>query len=164
MKKRILILSICILIISAFLSAFQLKTSAIATPIVAMHLLNYDSDEKLMDLERELPAYKAKGINLLFIEVDYHFDFKTHPELRENRFISAAGAKRFSEACKANGIKVIPQFQSLGHQSWAENTGKFLTVYPELDLTPGAFPGNKGIYCREWDVTNAKVNEIIFPM
>jgi hypothetical protein len=35
-------------------------------------------------------------------------------------------------------------------------------VYPELDLTPGAFAGNKGIYCREWDPLNPKVNEIVF--
>ena len=52
----------------------------------------------------------------------------------------------------------------LGHQSWAENTFPLLTKYPELDLTPGAFPNNKGIYCREWDPMNPKTNEIVFAL
>ena len=58
----------------------------------------------------------------------------------------------------------MPQFQCLGHQSWAKNTGPLLTKYPELDLTPGAYPENKGIYCREWDPTNPRVNEIVFAL
>jgi hypothetical protein len=52
----------------------------------------------------------------------------------------------------------------LGHQSWAENTHPLLTKYPELDLTPGAFPNNKGIYCREWDPMNPKTNRIVFAL
>lgn len=52
----------------------------------------------------------------------------------------------------------------MGHQSWAENTWKLLEVYPELDLTPGAFPNNEGLYCREWDVTNPRVYEIVFAL
>ena len=36
-----------------------------------------------------------------------------------------------------------------------------MTKYPELDITPDAFPGNKGIYCREWDPMNPRVYEIV---
>jgi hypothetical protein len=56
------------------------------------------------------------------------------------------------------------EFSCLGHQSWQENTGPLLTKYPELDLTPGAFPENEGIYCRAWDLLNPKVNEIVFAL
>lgn len=59
---------------------------------------------------------------------------------------------------------MVPQFQCLGHQSWKEHTSPLLTKYPELDLTPGAFPDNKKIYCREWDPLNPKTNEIVFPL
>jgi hypothetical protein len=52
----------------------------------------------------------------------------------------------------------------LGHQSWAKRTFPLLTKYPELDLTPGAFPENEGIYCREWDPMNPKTNEIVFAL
>ena len=78
--------------------------------------------------------------------------------------ITKAGAKRFLAACRENGIELVPQFMCLGHQSWAKNTQPLLTKYPELDLTPGAFPNNKGIYCREWDPMNPKTNEIVFAL
>lgn len=81
-----------------------------------------------------------------------------------SQLITRQGARRFAEICETHGIRLIPQFQALGHQSWAGTTFPLLTVYPELDLTPGAFPGNEGIYCREWDVTNPRVNEIVFPL
>src|SRR4029077_13339605 len=43
-------------------------------------------------------------------------------------------------------------------------TGPLLKKYPELDLTPNAFPENKGLYCREWDPMNPKTNEIVFAL
>ena len=33
-----------------------------------------------------------------------------------------------------------------------------------MDRHAGAFPQNKGIYCREWDPLNPKVNEIVFKL
>lgn len=136
-----------------------------AQNIKSVHLLNYNNDEALLKLGAKLESLSAKGINLIFLEVDYHFDFKSHPELRQsNNVITKNGAEAFAKLAESYGIKIVPQFQSLGHQSWSKNTWKLLTVYPELDLTPGAFPNNDSIYCREWDVMNPKVNEIVFPM
>jgi hypothetical protein len=105
------------------------------------------------------------GINCLILEVNYSFEFKSHPELRQgNRQISEAGAKQFLAACRENGIELVPQFMCLGHQSWAKTTFPLLTKYPALDLTPDAFRNNEGIYCREWDPTNPKTNEIAFAL
>ena len=104
------------------------------------------------DWPKQLPQLAKLGINCLILEVNYGFEFQSHPELRHgDRQITKAGAKRFRAKCNDNGIELVPQFQCLGHQSWSKNTGPLLTKYPELDLTPGAFPDNKGIYCREWD-------------
>jgi hypothetical protein len=66
--------------------------------------------------------------------------------------------------CSRNGIRLIPQFQCVGHQSWAKKTFPLLTVYPQFDITPGEFPDNEGIYCREWDPTNPQVNIIVFAL
>ncbi|MBP7569509.1 MAG: family 20 glycosylhydrolase [Acidobacteria bacterium] len=134
-------------------------------PWVALHVLNYETDADLAALEQQLPALAARGVNVLVLEVDYAFEFRSHPELRRpEKPITRRGARRFVEACRSHGIAVIPQFQSFGHQSWAKNTGPLLTIYPELDLTPGAFPGNEGIYCREWDPMNPRVNRIAFAL
>jgi len=131
----------------------------------AFHCLNYNTDSDLVELAGEIPALVDRGINTLILEVDYHFQFRSHPELRQGEEqITRAGARRFTRLCRQYGIRLIPEFQCVGHQSWAEDTFTLLTVYPEFDLTPGEFPGNEGLYCREWDVLNPAINEIIFAL
>jgi glycosyl hydrolase family 20 len=134
-------------------------------PWRALHVINYSNDASLDRLAEQLPQLAKMGLNCLILEVNYGFEFKSHPELRQgDRQITKAGSERFRERCKENGIELVPQFQCLGHQSWSKNTGPLLTKYPGLDLTPGAFPNNKGIYCREWDPMNPKTNEIVFSL
>ena len=134
-------------------------------PWRALHLINYRTDKKLLDLAEQLPQLAKLGINCLILEVNYGFEFQSHPELRHgHQQITMTGAQRLQAKCKGNGIELVPQFQCLGHQSWSKHTGPLLTKYPELDLTPGAFPDNKGIYCREWDPMNPKTNEIVFAL
>lgn len=130
-----------------------------------IHLLDFNNDEDLEALAGELPKLAAQGINFIVLEVDYHYKFKSHPELRQDdKQITKAGARKFAAESRRNGIRVIPEFQTIGHQSWAKTTFPLLTKYPEFDLTPGAFPNNEGLYCREWDVTNPKVYKIVFKL
>ena len=130
-----------------------------------MHLIGYETDRDLDGLGRSVPTLAAMGIDVLVLEVDYNFAFVSHPELRRGSApVTAEGARRLAETCRRNGIRLIPEFQALGHQSWEGETFPLLTVYPQLDLTPGAFPGNKGIYCREWDPLNPEVNRIVFAL
>lgn len=139
----------------------------------ALHLIGYGSDAELEALGRNVPELAALGVNVLILEVNYNFSFRSHPELRRGAApITKNGARKFAEICRKHGIRLIPQFQSLGHQSWAAETFPLLTRYPEFDLTPGAFPGNKGkikgangdldFYCREWDPFNPAVNRVVF--
>jgi hypothetical protein len=131
----------------------------------AMHFLGYGSDRELEQLEQQLPALARVGVNVIILEVDYGFRFRSHPELSLGEDpITEQGARRFARACRANGIRLIVELQCLGHQSWEEQTFPLLSVYPELDLTPDAFPGNDGLYCREWDPTNPRVYELVFPL
>ena len=138
---------------------------ATAEPWVALHLLGYQNDSDLEAIEGQLPGLAARGVNVLVLEVDYGFAFRSHPELRiAENVTTRAGARRFVAACRRHGIKVIPEFQCLGHQSWAKDTWPLLTKYPAFDLTPGAFPQNEGIYCREWDPLNPRVLETVLPL
>lgn len=134
-------------------------------PWYALHVINYGTDEKLQQLAKELPQLAKLGINCLILEVNYSFGYQSHPELQQGpKPITKAGTKQFLASCRGSKIDLVPQFQCLAHQSWAKNTGPLLTKYPELDLTPGAFPDNKGIYCREWDPMNPKTNKIAFAL
>lgn len=134
-------------------------------PWRAIHLLSYDTDKDLEALGQNLEALAKQGINVIVLEVDYSFAFKSHPELRRGTNpITPEGARKFADLCKKLGIRLIPQFQAVGHQSWKADTFPLLTVYPQFDLTPGAFPNNEGIYCREWDVLNPEVWKIAFKL
>jgi len=130
-----------------------------------VHLLNYNNDADLEKLVSDLPKLATMGINFVILEVDYHFEFKSHPELRQDdKQITITGAKRLAEASRQYHIRVIPEFQCVGHQSWAKQTFPLLTKYPQFDLTPGAFANNEGLYCREWDVNNPAVYKIVFKL
>ena len=145
--------------------AVAAEKRAATEPWVALHLLGYQNDADLEGIESQLPGLAARGVNVLVLEVDYGFAFRSHPELRiAEKVITRAGARRFVAACRKHGIEVIPEFQCLGHQSWAKDTWPLLTKYPEFDLTPGAFPRNEGIYCREWDPLNPRVLETVLPL
>lgn len=155
--------AIAILVVILLAStAFAAKPSR---PWRAVHLLNYNTDADLDELGQTLPALAKQGINVIILEVDYNFAFKSHPELRHGTNpITKEDARRFAALCKKQNIRLIPQFQSLGHQSWKAETFPLLTVYPQFDLTPGAFPNNEGIYCREWDPLNPQVWTIVFKL
>ena len=134
-------------------------------PWCGLHVAAFTNDKDLEILSRQLPKLAELGINVLILEVNYNFEFKSHPELRAGKdVISRAAAERLATLCRKQRIRLIPEFQCVGHQSWRDKTFPLLTVYPKLDLTPGAFPGNKGIYCREWDPLNPQVNKIVFPL
>jgi len=134
-------------------------------PWRAVHLLDYNNDSALDALGQNLGNLAKQGVNVIILEVDYSFEFKSHPELRQGTNpITRDGARRFAALCKKQGIRLIPQFQALGHQSWKDRTFPLLTVYPAFDLTPGAFPNNEGIYCREWDPLNPEVWRIVFQL
>jgi hypothetical protein len=131
----------------------------------ALHLLNFNTDQDLETLGRQVPRLGELGLNVIVLEVDYHFRFRSYPKLRLGQNpITPEGAGKLAALCRKHGIRLIPEFQCLGHQSWKGQTFPLLTVYPELDLTPGAFPKNKGIYCREWDPLNPKVHQIVFKL
>lgn len=154
---------------------FIIIACAFATPLVgktkrsqtwrAVHLLSYDTDADLDALAKNLESLAKQGINAIILEVDYNFAFKSHPELRRGANpITREGARRFADACKKQNIRLIPEFQSLGHQSWKAETFSLLTVYPKFDLTPAEFPNNDGIYCREWDPLNPEVWRVVFDL
>jgi hypothetical protein len=141
------------------------KPAKKAEPWRALHVLSYNSDRDLETLGSQVPKLADLGLNVLVLQVDYHFRFQSHSELRDGRNpITPDGAAGFAAVCRKNGVRLIPEFECLGHQSWKGSTFPLLSVHPEFDLTPGAFPGNKGIYCREWDPLNPKVNETVFKL
>jgi hypothetical protein len=163
--RRYIPFLLLILALAHLIPAHARASTKPSAPWRAVHLLDYNTDTSLDALSQNIETLAKQGINVIILEVDYNFAFKSHPELRRGTSpITRDGARRFSALCKKFGIRLIPEFQSVGHQSWKAETFPLLTVYPNFDLTPGAFPNNEGIYCREWDVLNQEVWRIVFKL
>jgi hypothetical protein len=128
-----------------------------------IHLI-VKNDAEIDQLIDELPALSGMGLNVLVPEVNYQFAFRSHHELRGETPITWEGAAQLVEACRRYEIRLIPQFQCLGHQSWKEQTFPLLREYPEFDETPGQYPNNEDIYCRSWCPQHPDVNPIIFDL
>ncbi|HEX8040969.1 MAG TPA: family 20 glycosylhydrolase [Chryseosolibacter sp.] len=112
-----------------------------------------------------------RRINTLILRVDYGYQYESHPELRDSLALSKADIKQIVNACKRNGIDVMPQINLLGHQSWASRTDALLRVYPEFDETPWVktpevykWPNEDGLYCRSYCPLHPDVHKIVFDL
>jgi hypothetical protein len=122
------------------------------------------NDDQAIALLDAMPKLAATGVNVLIVEVNYNFEFQSHPELRPERFLSRQKAGALAEAARTQGIRLVPQLNCLGHQSWSKKTLSLLAHYPQFDETPGQFPDNQGIYCRSWCPQNPEVNTVVFAL
>ena len=75
-----------------------------------------DVNEFVRFIDEELAA---KYINTLILRVDYNFKYESHPELRDSGALSKRDVRKIIEACRNNRIRIIPQINLPGHQSWA---------------------------------------------
>src|SRR5687768_9472410 len=60
-----------------------------------------------------------RGVNTLILRIDFNYQFESHPELRDSTALSKAEIEKLVAASKRNNIRIIPQINLLGHQSWA---------------------------------------------
>ncbi len=112
-----------------------------------------------------------RKVNTLILRVDFNYQFKTHPELRDSLALSFNDVKKMVAACRNNNIKLIPQINLLGHQSWAGQTYNLLKVYPEFDETPWVkmpekyvWPNADSLYCKSYCPLHPGVHKIVFAL
>jgi len=119
---------------------------------------------KTKALTEVVPRLAEVGINAIVAEINYGYAYESHPELRATNPNSREQIGGLVAECRKHGIRLIPQFQCLGHQSWSKHTFPLLTKYPQFDETPGLYPNNEDIYCRSWCPLHPEVNPIIFSL
>jgi hypothetical protein len=110
-----------------------------------------------------------RKVNTLILRVDYGYEYKSHPELRSGNPLSEKDVKKLVRACKKNDIRIIPQVNLLGHQSWHTTPSRLLEVYPEFDETPHVtlpekyeWPNEDGLYCKSYCPLHPGVHEVVF--
>ncbi len=125
-------------------------------------------DEFIRFIEEELAP---RHVNTLILRVDYNYQYESHPELRDSVALSKKEVKKLVSVCRKNNIRVIPQVNLLGHQSWAGRTENLLKVYPEFDETPlvkmpekYVWPNADGLYCKSYCPLHPDVHKIVFAL
>lgn len=141
-----------------------LKTWKASNPVWRGVHVMVQNGAQAQALHTALPKLADDGVNVVIAEVDYSFEFNSHPEVRSKQFLTRAQAAELTAEAHRLGIRLIPQLNCLGHQSWSKNTLPLLAEHPEFDETPGQFPDNKGIYCRSWCPQNPEVNPFVFAL
>ncbi|HOS93223.1 MAG TPA: family 20 glycosylhydrolase [Armatimonadota bacterium] len=138
-------------------------TAPPARPWRGLHI-SVGSPEAADDLKRLVVDVLAPmGINTVIAEVNYSFQFQSHPEL-SNGTLTAEAAADLAATCEGEGVRLIPLFNCLGHQSWADVTFPLLAKHPEFDETPQIPLDNPGIYCRSWCPQHPQVNTVVFEL
>jgi len=135
-----------------------------APPVRGLHLMApvaADIPAAVRFIKEALPK---EGVNVLVLEFDYHYRFTRHPEVAEADGLSAEDVKLLAAASKEAGVKLIPEMDLLGHQSWEKVTGGLLRAHPEFDETPGKYPQNQGIYCRSYCPLHPQVHDLVFDL
>ncbi len=109
------------------------------------------------------------GVNTMVLRVEYNYEYTSRPELRSENPLSQEDVEKLVEACRSAGIRIIPQVNLLGHQSWHSQHGKLLQVYPEFDETPDIalpeeyeWPNEDGLYCKSYCPLHPEVHDVIF--
>jgi len=112
-----------------------------------------------------------RSVNTLILRVDFNYQYTSRPELASRGGLSLADVKKLVSACRTNRIRLIPQVNLLGHQSWQRSVGPLLRAYPEFDETPWvktpekyAWPNPDGLYCRSYCPLHPKVHEVVLPV
>ncbi len=111
------------------------------------------------------------GLNLLILRVDWNYEYQSHPELRGNNPLTKEDVNKLVAACSDNNIRLIPQINLFGHQSWHSSLGKLLEVYPEFDETPQVklpenyeWPNDDGLYCKSYCPKHPDVHKVVFAL
>jgi hypothetical protein len=104
------------------------------------------------------------GLNWLIAEVNYGFDYATHPEVSDPDPLTADDARRLARLAREHGIRLVPMFNCVGHQSWGERLGGLLRAHPEFDEAPDLDATAEDFYCASWCPNHPEVNPLVFDL
>jgi len=107
-------------------------------------------DEFVKFIDEELAP---RHVNTLILRVDYNYQYESRPELRDSIALSKRDVKKLVDVCKKNNIRIIPQINLLGHQSW----------HPLVELPEEyEWPNPDGLYCKSYCPLHPEVHDVVF--
>jgi len=91
--------------------------SAAPLPVSGLHLLVPKPADVPLLVRFIREALPKEGVNTLVLEIDYEYQFKSHPEVADPDALSKADVDSIVAAAHDAGVRLIPQINLLGHQS-----------------------------------------------
>ena len=122
------------------------------------------TDEAVDGLAEEMPNLVKIGVNTIVLEVNYSFDFKSRPELRNPKGVTRERAKSLAAVARANGVRLIPELDCLGHQSTRKYDSALLRVYPQFAEPIGSNTDTNGAHLHSWCPQNPEVYKVVLPL
>ena len=113
-----------VLLVSIAPRAFPVQQSQ---PWLGVHVL-MTSRDKTIQLTEVIDQVADLGINVIVAEINYGYEYESHPDLRAASFSSKEHVEKLVAECRRRRIRLIPQFQCLGLQSWSGRTYPLLVV------------------------------------
>jgi hypothetical protein len=167
--KRYLVWVLIVICAESLVPAYAQKNLADQLPVRGLCIaapLPRNVDSFIVFIDNEL---YPRHINTLIMRIDYHYQYKNHPELADTLALSKEDIKKIVVAARKNNIRLIPQVNLLGHQSWANHTGKLLSVYQQFDETPWmimpaqyTWPNADSLYCKSYCPLHPELHKIVF--
>ena len=163
-KLMILLTALAVLCFSAAAQDIDNKLPVRGFAIEAPNQRGVDMFVRFID-EELAPA----KVNLLILRVDWNYAYESHPELRDENPLTKADADKLVAVCRKHGIRLVPQVNLLGHQSWAKETYALLREYPQFDENPSVkteyyskWPNPYGLYCKSYCPLHPDVHKVVF--
>jgi hypothetical protein len=140
----------------------QMRDEAPMSRWVGVHLMT-PGHGGVDDLQRAIREGLAPlGVNVIVLEVGHGFAFDSHPELSAGAAsLTHADAREIAALCRELGIRLIPEFNCLGHQSWRGNPSPLLARHPDMSETPGVSSDQLLSWCPRHPDVNAIVFDLI---
>jgi len=115
-----------------------------------------------------------RGVNTLVLFIcdkDYNYQFESYPQLADPGSLTKEDVKKMVAACRKNQIRIIPQINLLGHQSWHSTPNILLQKFPQFDETPQikmpekyVWPNSDDLYCKSYCPLHPDLHEVIFAL
>lgn len=132
---------------------------------------HHEVDRFVQFIDRELAPRGVNTLVLFVCDKDFNYQFESHPELSDPSMLSKEDVKKIVASCRKNKIRVIPQINLLGHQSWREKPNILLEKYPQFDETPHirlpekyVWPNDDDLYCKSYCPLHPDLHKVIFAL
>ena len=148
---------------SAVTNSALVEAKPSVRPLIGLHLFAYNN-QTLDELTSEMPKLAVAGVNALIVETSYNFAFKSHPEVGNPTAITRERARKLGTAARQYGVRLIPELNCLGHQSWRRSTHGLLKAHPEFQEPSPSNPDPQTDYLKSWCPQHPRVNSLMFDL